>query len=129
MNARQYDALSVALLVGSAVVGLLLLPSLPGRFAVHFGGGEPDSFVSPLVGVLLLPAIGLGAVLFARGVSSVAGSEDVPPAFGLLLSAFLAYVQGVVLAWNLGYPVDVGLAVLPGVLVLLVAGLAIDRLY
>ncbi|RDI70676.1 DUF1648 domain-containing protein [Halopelagius longus] len=130
MNARQYDALSVALLVGSAVAGLLLLPSLPDQFAIHFGtAGDPDSFTSPLVGVLLLPVIGLGSLLFVRGISSVAGSEDVPPAFGLLLSAFLAYVQGVVLAWNLGYPVDVGLAVLPGVLVLLVVGLAIDRLY
>ncbi|SFG10199.1 Protein of unknown function [Halopelagius inordinatus] len=130
MTPRQYDALSVAVLAASAVLGVVLLSSLPDRFAIHFGtSGAPDSFTSPLVGVFLLPVVGAGTLVFVRGVSSVAGTEDVPPAFGLLLSSFLAYVQVVVLAWNLGYPVDVGVAVLPGVLVLLVAGLAIDRLY
>lgn len=129
MNARRYDALSVAVLVGVAVLGVLLLPSLPDRFAIHFGtSGAPDSFTAPLVGVFLLPVVGIGTLAFVRGISAAAGTEDVPPAFGLLLSSFLAYVQAVVLAWNLGYPVDVGVAVLPGVLVLLVAGLAMDRL-
>jgi hypothetical protein len=129
MNARTYDALSVGVLVLAAVVGLVSLPSLPERFAVHFGlGGDPDEFLSPLAGVVLLPAIGLATLAFVRGISDVVGGDEVPPAFGFLLSSFLAYVQVVVLAWNLGYAVNVAAVVLPGVLVLLVAGLAMDRL-
>lgn len=126
MRFTRYDYAGVALLALVAVVGVALLPTLPDRFAVHFGTAGPDSFVAPLVGVLLLPAIGVGTVAFLRLVPERTGTDDVPASYGLLLSAFLAYVQGVVLAWNLGYGVDVTTAVLPVAAVFVVVSLAVN---
>lgn len=124
MRFTRYDYAGVALLGLVAVAGVALLPSLPDRLAVHFGTGGPDSFVSPFVGVLLLPAVGVGTVAFLRLVSARPGTNAVSPSYGLLLAAFLAYVQAVVLAWNLGYPVDVSVAVLPAAAVFVAVSLA-----
>lgn len=126
MRFTRYDYAGVALLALVAVVGLALLPSLPDRFAVHFGTGGPDSFVAPLLGVLLLPAVGVGTVALLRLVSDRPGTDEVHASYGLLLSAFLAYVQGVVLAWNLDYAVDVTAAVLPVAAVFVVVSLAVN---
>jgi hypothetical protein len=126
MRLTRADLAGVVLLGLVAVVGLTLLPTLPDRFAVHFGTGGPNSFVSPLVGVLLLPAVGVGTVVVVRLTSEGRGTDGVAASYGLLLSSFFAYVQGVVLAWNLGYPVNVTLAVLPAAAAFVVVSLVVN---
>ena len=128
MRYSRLDALSVALLVGAALAGLALLPSLPGRIAVHFGsGGAPDGYLAAPLGVVLVPVIGLLALGAVRGVVPLGRDVPAPSWFGLALAAFLAYVHGVVLAWNLGLAVNVTLFVLPAVAVVVVLAFAIDR--
>ncbi|WP_435185245.1 DUF1648 domain-containing protein [Halobellus sp. EA9] len=128
MRYSRFDALSAAVLVGAAVVGIALLPSLPDRIAVHFGaGGSPDDYLSATLGVVLVPAIGLVALAAVRGLVSLGNDVPAPPWFGLALAGFLAYVHGVVLAWNLGYRINVTLLVLPAVAVIVVLSFATRR--
>lgn len=125
MRFTRADLAGMAVLFLVALVGVALLPSLPDRFAVHFGVDGADSFVSPAVGVVLLPSVGIATVAFVRLVAA-ASEDDLPTAFGLLLAVFLAYVQGVVLAWNLGYSVNVTVAVLPAAAVFTVLAVALS---
>ncbi|MFA1611154.1 DUF1648 domain-containing protein [Halobellus rubicundus] len=128
MRHSRLDVLSAAVLVGAAVVGIALLPSLPDRIAVHFGaGGSPDNYLSAPLGVVLVPAIGLVTLAAVRGLLPLGNDVPPPPWFGLALAGFLAYVHGVVLAWNLGYRVNVTLLVLPAVAVIVVLAFVIER--
>ncbi|MDS0240099.1 MULTISPECIES: DUF1648 domain-containing protein [Haloferax] len=115
----------VAILALSAVVGVVLLPALPPSVAVHFGtGGEPDSFVAAPLGVFLVPTIGVGALLVTRFAGATAIGDSVPPVFDTVLATFLAYVQALVLAYNLGARFDMPVAV---VTFGAVAGVVLDR--
>ena len=67
MNVRSADLVAYTLLVGAALAGVLLWPTLPDSMAIHFGaGGEPDSFVAKPIAVVLAPAIGVASVLLIR---------------------------------------------------------------
>lgn len=113
------DAAAYGVLVAAALVGAALYRRLPSPMAVHFGAsGRPDGFAPRPVGVLAVPALGVGILALSDLTSS---GDALSPAFFLALAAFLAYVQGVVLAWNLGSRVNVAYAVLPALGAFLVA--------
>lgn len=122
-TARRADAVAVGLLAAAALAGVALWPSLPDQMAIHWSGGRPDSFVAKPVAVLAVPALGVATVAFARlapdSLTSTPGG--VGPTV-LFVGVVLAWVQGVVYAWNLGYRFDVSLAVAP---VLVGAGLLV----
>lgn len=104
---------ALALAVGA---GVALWPRLPAEMAVHFdANGTPDNYASKPVGVLLAPAIGLVAV----GVVRYAGRAD-PTADPRVLAVavvfvggLIAYVQGLVLAYNLGHGFSMTVALAP----------------
>lgn len=131
MNVRASDLLAYALLGGSVLVGLLLWSALPDQMAVHFGvNDQPDSFVAKPVGIVLAPGVGLAAVLVTRYAPGWATrtyhSPEVERLTVVFVSAVIAYVQGYVYAWNLGYQVPVSLVVVP---VLLGAGALVVYTY
>jgi uncharacterized membrane protein len=123
LDRRRADAAALGLLAAAAVAGALLWPSLPDQMAVHWSGSRPDTFVPKPAGVLAVPALGAAAVAFVRlapaALTSTPGGEAPTVLF---LGVVLAWVQGVVYAWNLGYRFDVSLAVVP---VLVGAGLLV----
>lgn len=112
--ARRYDAVAVALLALAALAGLLLWPALPDAMVVHWSGGAPDSSVGKPLAVLGIPAVGVAAVAVVRlvpaALTNTPGGEN---ASVLFLGVVVAWVQGIVLAWNLGWQFSVGLAVVP----------------
>lgn len=121
---RAVDLLAYTLLAGSVLVGLLLWPSLPDQMAIHFGtSGQPDDFVPKSLGIVLAPAIGLGAILLTRYAPEWASRQYRTPEIENLTVGFVAgvvaYLQGFVYAWNLGYQLDPMIVVAP---VLLAAG-------
>lgn len=125
---RAVDLVAYALLAGSVLVGLLLWSSLPDPMAIHFGpGGQPDNFVGKPLGVVLAPAIGLGAILLTRHAPEWASRQYRTPEMEDLTVVFVdgvvAYLQGFVYAWNLGFRVDPLVVVAPVLLV--AAGLAV----
>jgi uncharacterized membrane protein len=120
---RTTDLTAVALLACAALAGLLVWPSLPAEMAVHFGAsGEPDNFVNRPLGVLMAPAIGVGALAFVRLSARLDPTADrrTLDVAVVFLGATIAYVQAFVLAWNLGYRVNPLVVVAP---VLVGAGL------
>jgi uncharacterized membrane protein len=120
---RRADAVAVGLLAVAAVAGLVLWPSLPDQMAIHWRGSEPNSYVGKPVGVFGLVALGVAIVAFARlGPDSVTSTPGGVGPTVLFVGVVIAWIQAVVLAWNLGYRFDVALAVIP---VLVGAGLLV----
>jgi len=131
VNARTSDLFAYALLAGSAALGLLVWPALPESVAIHFGlGGDPDTFVSKPVAVVLTPAIGVLAVLAVRyaperlgGHTDSLASENTTVLF---VAAVIAYAQAFVYVRNLGYQPDPMVVTVP---VLIAAGLFVVYVY
>jgi len=122
-DSRRADTVAVGLLAAAALAGLALWASLPDQMAIHWSGSEPDSYVSKPLGVFAVPALGVATVVLVRLVPD--SLTNTPGGVGptvLFLGVVLAWVQGIVYAWNLGYRFDVGLAVVP---VLVGAGLLV----
>lgn len=131
LDARSVDVGAYALLVGSALGGLLLWPSLPGEMAIHFGtSGQPDNYVAKPVGIVLAPLIGIAAILVTRYAPEWSSRRYHSPEVETVTIGFLAvvvtYVQGFVYVWNLGYRVRPSLVVAP---VLIGAGLLVAYAY
>jgi uncharacterized membrane protein len=107
MDARSADLVAYTLLVGAALAGVLSWPALPDSMAIHFGaGGEPDSFIAKPIAVILTPAIGVASVLLVRYAPEWASrtrSPHVETLSVVFVGSVIAYVQGFVYAWNLGY--------------------------
>ncbi|MEF8789903.1 MAG: DUF1648 domain-containing protein [Haloarculaceae archaeon] len=114
---NRADAVAYAAIGLAVLSGLALWPRLPAEMAIHFDAtSTPDSFVARPVGVLLTPTIGVAAILLVRRGRELSGGspspavEDAAVAF---VGVLVAYVHGLVLAWNVGLRFDVTAAVLP----------------
>jgi uncharacterized membrane protein len=123
---NRADAVAYAAIGLAVLGGVVLWPRLPAEMAIHFDASStPDSFVSKPVGVLLGPTIGVAAILLVRRGGELGGGPTHPAvedaAVGFL-GVVVAYVQGLVLAWNVGLRFDVTVSVLP------VVGLAVALL-
>lgn len=116
---RRADWLSLSFVAATALVGFALLPRLPTEVAIHFtAGGTPDNHVSPLVAVLMLPAIALVVIAVVRGAARIDPPKD-PRSIDVLLvgvTAMLCAIHLLVLAWNLGYAVSMNAVVVGAVL-------------
>ncbi|WP_058827094.1 DUF1648 domain-containing protein [Haloferax sp. Q22] len=128
MRVPRLTLVGVAILALSAVAGLVALPTLPSSVAIQFGiGGTPDSVVAAPLGVALIPAIGVGVLLVTQFVGATDIGNRVPPVFDAVLATFLAYVQALVLAYNLGARFDMLVAVVPAVVTFGVVAVVLDR--
>lgn len=116
MQYRPSDAIGVVLLLIAGLAGVIVWSSLPAEMAIHFdASGTPDNFVPKSVAVFLTPAIGLGSIVFMRAVAHADPSADqrTLSAAVVFVGGVIAYVQGLVLAYNLGYRYDMTLALVP----------------
>ena len=121
--ARRFDLLAVALLAIPAVAALLVWDALPAEMAIHWNAaGTPDNAVAKPLATFGLPLFGAATVAFVRllpdSQTSTPGGETVSILF---VAVVFAWVEGLVLAWNLGYRFNVTLATLP--VLVLAAGL------
>jgi uncharacterized membrane protein len=107
------------------LVGFYYYPLMPERMAIHWGlSGEPNGYGSRFLGLFLIPLISGGLLfmmLFLPGLDPFGGIYAFIDDYELFVLGFLgftAYVNGLVLAWNLGWSFDMmaGLAPVMGVL-------------
>jgi len=110
---RRAVLASVMIIVAQFLVGIYLYPRMPGRVAIHWGlSGEADGYGSKFLGLFLIPIV--SAVILplflvlpridpSRGIQRFRGGYDW---FVLGFVAFMAYVHGITLAWNLGLRLD-----------------------
>ena len=110
---RRAVQFSMMIIVAQLIVGVYLYPQMEERVAIHWGlSGDADGYGSKFLGLFLAPII--SAVIFplflvlpridpSRGIQRFRGGYDW---FVLGFVAFMAYVHGVTLAWNLGLRLD-----------------------
>ncbi|NQT08060.1 DUF1648 domain-containing protein [Candidatus Bathyarchaeota archaeon] len=101
---------SVALVLVQFLVAFYLYPRMPERVAIHWGlSGEADGYGSRFLGLFLVPIVsGLLLPLMVAlprldpsgGIERFRGGYDWF-VFGFLV--YMGYVQGLTLAWNLGW--------------------------
>jgi uncharacterized membrane protein len=134
LNRRNVaGAALVALMAAAAAV---VYPDLPERMAVHFGDtGQPDGYLPRLYAVAVGPVAGLGALVLFQALpridplgENVAGFQRYYDLLAVVTVGILAYVHGLVLAYNLGYRVNVATLAVPLVAVtLVVAGYVVEN--
>jgi uncharacterized membrane protein len=129
---RWSDAAAILVLIATAGATAMVYPSLPEQFAVHFdASGTPDSFYGRTLGAALVPAISVGMYVMFRVLPVIDPRgenfrtfQTTYDAIVLLTLLFLAFVQGLLLAYNLGieYPQN---ALIMGGVGLLFAGIGV----
>ena len=100
----------MVLVVLQFAVGFYVYPQMPVRMAIHWGlSGEADGYGSRFLGLFLIPIFSLLFLPFmlvlprldpSRGIERFRSGYDWFM-FGFL--AYMGYVQGLSLAWNLGW--------------------------
>ena len=111
MSTRTTTVLVLLMILGAAVAGLLLWNRLPDQMASHWNiNDEVDGYMSKFWGVFMVPLIALGMFglfLLIPGIdplkSNIAQFRQSFNLFLVLLVAFMLYLYGLTLAWNLGY--------------------------
>jgi len=111
MSTRTTTVVVLIMIVAATLAGLLLWNRLPDPMASHWGpNDEVNGYISKFWGVFLLPLITLGMFLLFLLIPSIdplkANIAQFREAFNLfivLMVAFMIYLYGLTLAWNLGY--------------------------
>jgi uncharacterized membrane protein len=106
------STITVLILIAAAILaGLLLWNRLPDPMASHWNvNDEVNGYMSKFWGVFMVPLMTLGMFLLFLVIPSIdplkANIAQFREAFNLfivLIVAFMFYVHGLSLAWNLGY--------------------------
>lgn len=120
---RRVVLASVVLVALQFLVSFYFYPLMPERMAIHWGlGGEPNGFASRFVGLFLIPVVSAGLFFWtwvlpgldpSRGIYAFIDDYDL---FVLGFLGFMAYLDGLVVVWNLGWRFDImaGLASVTG---------------
>jgi len=111
MSTRTTLIISLFLILAVTLSGLLAWDRLPEQMASHWNERDQvDGYMSRFWGVWLMPLTSLlmlGLFLLIPAIdplkANIAQFRGVFNLFILLFIAFLVYLQGLTLAWNLGY--------------------------
>jgi uncharacterized membrane protein len=99
------------MIVGATLAGLLLWNRLPDQMASHWNvNDQVNGYMRKFWGVFMLPLITLGMFVLFLVIPAIdplkANIAQFREAFNLfivLMVAFMVYIHGLTLAWNLGY--------------------------
>lgn len=109
---RRADVASVLIIALTALAGFAVWSRLPAEVAIHFSAsGTPDNYVSKSVGVVLMPVLMLATLIVLKGAFRYDPPEvpRVAATITIATMAFMGAIHGLVLAWNLGYPISLSL--------------------
>lgn len=133
MSTRLTVISSIALIVIAVIVSAAVYDRLPPLVASHWNtANQVDGYMPRFWGAFLMPIVSLGMLALFLVIPNIdplkANVQKFRPAFDgfiALTVAFMLYVHGLTLAWNLGYNrFDMGTALLPALgLIFIFAGL------
>lgn len=111
MSTRTTTIVVLFMIVGATLAGLLLWNRLPDQMASHWNANDQvDGYMPKFWGVFMLPLITLGMFVLFLVIPAIdplkANIAQFREAFNLfivLMVAFMVYIHGLTLAWNLGY--------------------------
>lgn len=123
MNLDKTDYLALGLFLVMIGITLQGYTQIEGDIAIHFNAeGEPDNIVDKLQGLLILPVVSAGIFALIRYLPKIdplqENVKEFEPALkGLtaFLIGFMAYIQALIVIWNLGYVFDISKAIAPAV--------------
>jgi uncharacterized membrane protein len=118
----------VMLMVFSYLLSLIAIPYLPDEVAIHWNlAGEADGYSSKWFGTFILPLAMTWCLLLMTLLPKMdpekANDEKFKGSYNMLINVFALFFIAfhvITLAYNLGFPVDVGLFVPIGVGVLFI---------
>ena len=111
MTTRNTTIIVLILIAGAILAGLFLWNQLPDPMASHWDvNDQVNGYMSKFWGVFMVPIMALGMFLLFLVIPSIdplkaniAQFRDAFNLFIVLIMAFMLYVHGLSLAWNLGY--------------------------
>ncbi len=111
MSTRTTTIVVLAMLLAATLAGLLLWNRLPDPMASHWGvNDQVNGYMSKFWGVFLMPLITLAMLVLFLVVpaidplkANIAQFREIFNLFIMLIVAFMIYMYGLTLAWNLGY--------------------------
>jgi uncharacterized membrane protein len=111
MSTRTTTIVVLLMIAAATLAGLLLWNRLPDPMASHWNvNDQVNGYMPKFWGVFMLPLITLGMFVLFLVIPAIdplkANIAQFREAFNLfivLMVAFMAYVYGLTLAWNLGY--------------------------
>ena len=111
MNTRTTSVIVFALIIGAIFAGFLLWNQFPEQMASHWNiQDQVDGYISRFWGVFMMPLMTLGIFLLFLVIpaidplkANIARFREAFNLFIVLFAAFMLYIHGLTLAWNLGY--------------------------
>jgi uncharacterized membrane protein len=111
MSVRTTTILVLIMIAGATLAGLILWNRLPDPMASHWNANDQvNGYLPKFWGVFLMPLITVGMFLLFLAIPNIdplkANIAQFREAFNLfivLIVAFMLYVYGLSLAWNLGH--------------------------
>ena len=122
MSNRTMIIVSLVLIIGAALIGVLLWNQLPDPMASHWNANnEVDGYMSKFWGVFLMPLVTTGIFLLFVAIpvidplkANIALFRETYNLFVVLFIAYMDYVYVLTLLWNMGYTtINIGQAILP----------------
>lgn len=122
MSTRTTTILSIVLIVIASIISTAVYNQLPQRVASHWNtANQVDGYMSRFWGAFLMPVVTVGMLALFLLLPHIdplkANVEKFRAAFNGFIAwmvAFMLYVHGLTLAWNLGFDqFDMGAALLP----------------
>jgi uncharacterized membrane protein len=136
MSTKLSITMIAILILAGVLISAVVYPLLPEQVASHWNANdEVDDHMTRFWGVALMPLVTLGmAALFLvipvidplkANIAQFRGTFNT---FIVLISAFMLYMHGLTLAYNLGYTFRMSLAMIPGVgLIFVFAGVMMSK--
>lgn len=134
LSRRDFAGGTIVLL--TAVASVLVAPDLPSEMAIHFdAGGSPDGYADRSLALAFGPLIGLGLVVLFAALpridplgENVAEFQTAYDALAVATVGLIAYVHGLVIAYNLDVGLDPTVAIAPAIAVIYyLVGVLLDR--
>ena len=130
MTTKTTSIIALTMIALAFLAGAVLWDQLPDQMASHWNANDQvDGYMSKFWGVFLLPLMTLGMFALFMAVpnidplkANIAQFRETFNVFILVFIAFMLYLYGLTLAWNLGYQdFNMSAAMLPFMGVLFIA--------
>lgn len=111
MYSRKKRWIIIGLILASALLGLYFYPQLPDPMVSHWGiYGEPNGTMPKFWAILVMPILSAFILLLFWAIpkidplaSNIKKFSSYYDNFAVLIVGFLAYIQALMVLWNLGF--------------------------
>ena len=118
---KKEQIFSFFILVITLGIACYFYPLLPDQVASHWNSfGEVDGYMSKFRGLFLLPLIMVFVNILLFFVpkidpkrSNIEKFEGTFGSFIIIFNLFMLYIYSLTIAWNMGYPMDMNMAIIP----------------